>query len=46
MALALLAFYDAAAWDKHLKSDVVAGKLDALAREALREHKASRTTNL
>ena len=38
--------YDAAAWDKQLESDVAAGKLGALAREALREHKAGRTTNL
>jgi hypothetical protein len=38
--------YDAAAWDKQLESDVAAGKLDAIAREALREHKAGRTTSL
>jgi hypothetical protein len=38
--------YDAGAWDKQLESDVAAGKLDALAREALREHKAGRTTSL
>ena len=35
--------YDAAAWDKQLESDFAAGKLDAFAREALREHKASPT---
>jgi hypothetical protein len=29
--------YHAAAWDKQLESDVVAGNLDAFAREALRE---------
>jgi len=38
--------YDAAAWDKQLEADVAAGRLDALANEALREHKAGRTTNL
>jgi hypothetical protein len=38
--------YDAAAWDKQLESDVAAGKLDELAREVLREHKAGRTTPL
>ena len=38
--------YDATAWDKQLESDVAAGTLDAFAREALREHKAGRTTSL
>ena len=38
--------YDAAAWDKQLEADVAADKLDALASEALREHKAGRTTSL
>ena len=38
--------YDAAAWNKQFESDVATGKLDAFAREALREHKAGRTTNL
>jgi hypothetical protein len=38
--------YDAAAWDKQLEADVAAGRLDALANEALREHKAGRATNL
>jgi len=38
--------YDAAAWDRQLEADVAAGKLDALANEALREHKAGRTINL
>jgi hypothetical protein len=38
--------YDAAAWDKQLESDVAAGKLDAIARETLREHKPGRTTTL
>jgi len=38
--------YDAAAWDRQLEADVAAGRLDALASEALREHKAGRTTSL
>ena len=38
--------FDAAAWDKQLAADVAAGKLDRFAREALREHKAGRTTGL
>ena len=38
--------YDAAAWDKQLEADVAAGRLDALASEAIREHKTGRTTNL
>jgi hypothetical protein len=38
--------YDAAVWDKQLEADVAAGRLDALASEALREHKAGRTTSL
>jgi hypothetical protein len=37
---------DAAAWDKQLESDVAAGKLDAFACEALREHKAGPKTSL
>lgn len=38
--------YAAAHWDKQLEADVAAGRLDALAREALREHRAGRTTTL
>jgi len=38
--------YDAATWDKQLEADAAAGKLDALAREALREYRAGRSTNL
>jgi hypothetical protein len=38
--------YDTAAWDKQLEADVAAGRLNALATEALREHKAGRTTSL
>ena len=38
--------YDAAVWDRQLEQDVAAGRLDKLAREALRDHKAGRTTEL
>jgi len=38
--------YDAAVWDKQLEADASSGKLGAFAREALREHKAGRTTDL
>lgn len=35
--------YEAATWDKELEADVAGGRLDALAREALRDHRAGRT---
>jgi hypothetical protein len=35
-----------AAWDRQLENDVRAGKLDALADEALREHAAGKTKPL
>ena len=38
--------FDAAAWDRELEEDVAAGRLDALAHEALRDHQAGRTTEL
>jgi hypothetical protein len=38
--------YDAAVWDRQLEQDVATGRLDKLAREALRDHKAGRTTEL
>jgi len=38
--------YDAAAWDRQLERDVLAGRLDKLAREALRDLRAGRTTDL
>jgi hypothetical protein len=38
--------YDATVWDRQLEQDVAAGRLDKLAREALRDHKAGRTTEL
>ena len=38
--------YDAAAWDAQLARDVAAGRLDRLAREALRDLQGGRTTTL
>ncbi len=35
--------YDAAVWDRQLGADAGAGKLDALIREAQRDHRAGRT---
>ena len=38
--------YDAAVWDRQVEQDVAAGRLDALAREAIRDHQAGRTREL
>jgi hypothetical protein len=38
--------FDPAAWDRQLERDVKAGKLDALADEALRDHAAGKSTEL
>ena len=38
--------YDAAVWERQLAEDIEAGRLDVLARQALREHRAGRTTEL
>ena len=38
--------YDAAAWDRQFEHNVATGRLDALAREALRDLGAGRTTDL
>jgi len=38
--------YDAAAWDQEFAQDVAHGRLDRLAREALKELRAGRTTDL
>jgi len=38
--------YDAAVWDRQLESDVAAGRLDVLMREAQRDHRAGRTKAL
>ena len=40
------AAYDAATWDRQFEQDVATGRLDALAREALRDLGAGRTTDL
>jgi len=41
-----LASFDAAIWDRQFEADVRAGKLDALAEKALRDHLAGRSTKL
>jgi len=38
--------FDAENWDRQIESDVKAGKLDRLAKQALRDHEASRSTEL
>lgn len=38
--------FDWAAWDRQLERDVRAGKLDALAEKALRDHAAGKTKPL
>jgi hypothetical protein len=38
--------YDAAVWDRQFQEDTAAGRLDALAREALRDHQTGRTREL
>ena len=38
--------FEAAAWDREFAEDVAAGRLDALAHEALRDDQAGRTTEL
>lgn len=40
------AAFDAAAWDRQIEADVEAGKLDALADQALRDHAAGKSTRL
>lgn len=37
---------DADVWDRQLAADAAAGQLDALVREAQRDHRASRTKAL
>jgi hypothetical protein len=37
------AAFDAAAWDREIERDAKAGKLDALADEALRDHRAGKS---
>lgn len=43
---AWFAAFDAESWDRQLDEDVEAGRLDALAEEALREHREGRATAL
>jgi len=38
--------FDAEIWDRQLESDVQEGKLDALARRALRDHAEGKSTKL
>ena len=38
--------YDWAAWDRQIERDSQAGRLDALAAKALRDHAAGKTTPL
>ena len=38
--------FDAAAWDRQLEADVRAGKLEALAEEAITAQKAGKCTEL
>ena len=38
--------YDAAAWDRQFEQDVAEGRLDALAREALKDLRGGRCTEL
>ena len=38
--------FEADAWDRQIEKDAKAGKLDALARKALEDHAAGRTTPL
>jgi hypothetical protein len=38
--------YDADAWDRQIEADIHAGRLDALADEALREDREGLTTEL
>jgi hypothetical protein len=40
------AAFDAEAWDRQFEADVKAGKLDALADRALRDHAAGKSTTL
>ena len=43
---AWFAEFDAAEWDRQFEQDVAAGRLDALAEEALRESREGRCTEL
>ena len=43
---AWFAEYDNTLWDQQLEDDVAAGRLDALADEALSDHREGRSTEL
>ncbi len=43
---AWFAEFDAGAWDRQIEADVAAGRLDALAEEALRDLREGRCTDL
>jgi hypothetical protein len=38
--------FDAGAWDKQLEQDISAGRLDSLAKEALRDFREGRCSDL
>ena len=38
--------FDADAWDRQIEEDAKAGRLDALAEEALEDYRSGRTTEL
>jgi hypothetical protein len=38
--------FDAKCWDRQLESDVAAGRLDAIADEAIREHRSGGSRKL
>jgi hypothetical protein len=38
--------YDSDAWDREIEKDILAGRLDRLAEEAIAAHKAGRTKEI
>ena len=38
--------YDSDEWDREIEEDILAGRLDSLANEAIAEHKTGRTKEL
>lgn len=43
---AWFAAFDAEAWDQQIESDLLNGKLDGMAKRALRDHQAGKTSQL
>ena len=43
---AWFAEFDAALWDRQLEADAAAGKLDGLAKQALKDHREGRSREL